>query len=232
MLTLLTFPGNSDQPSHSPFCLKAMCLLQMSGQTWVPEYVANPSKMPLGRLPVLKTADRLIPDSTNIQTYLESHGADFNAGLSADDKARSHALTRMVEENLRCGLVHDRWLNEQCWPVIRETFFADMPAILRKIIPGMIRRNVRRAMMAQGIAQFSREDRLDRLGRDIRAIEQTLGNNPFLFGETPSAADATIAPVLDMIRTLPCDTGLRRLVRENAGLMSYIEHARAALYPA
>ena len=232
MLTLLTFPGNSDQPSFSPFCLKAMCLLHMSGQAWLPEYIDNPAKMPYGRLPVLRAGDRLIPDSSNIQAHLESMGADFNAGLSAVEKAHSHALIRMVEENLRCGVVCDRWLDDACWPHTRDMLFGTMPAVLRRIIPGKIRKHVRRSMVAQGIAQFSAKDRLDRLKRDIDAIEQTLGRKPFLFGDAPTAADAATLPVLDMIRTLPCDTGLRRLVAENPALISYIKRARALIYPA
>jgi len=154
MLTLLTFPGNSEQPSFSPFCLKAMCLLHMSGQAWQPEYMSNPAKMPYGRLPVLRTGDRLIPDSHNIQAHLESMGADFNAGLSDDEKARSHALIRMVEENLRCGVVYDRWFDDACWPHTRDMLFGGMPAMLRRIIPGKIRKHVRRSMIAHGIAQF------------------------------------------------------------------------------
>lgn len=231
MLTLLTFPGDEDHPSFSPFCVKAMCLLRMSGRGWMPKYVSNPSSMPYGRLPVLKTSDRLVPDSDGIRAFLESEGAEFDAVLDPAQRAASHALIRMTEENLRCGLVHDRWLRDDCWAVIRASFFSEVPAPLRGIVAGMVRRRIRRAMTAQGMAQFSEEERLDRLGRDLTAIAGTLAGKPFLFGETPTAADAAVVPVIDMIRTLPCDSGLRRLVRENALLMAYIERGRAALYP-
>ena len=230
MLTLLTFPGSFGLPSHSPFCVKAMALLQLSGQDWQPKYVGNPGKMPLGRLPVLKTADRLIPDSAHIQAWLESQGADLNAGLGPRDLAASHALIRMTEENLRCGLVHDRWLRDDCWPTVRAAFFAELPGLLRGPISAMVRGKVRRAMQAHGIAQFSEADRLDRLARDIDAIRVTLGDAPFLFADRPTAADCAVAPILDMIRTLPADTGLRRLVVGSAPLMAYIERARPALY--
>ena len=231
MLTLLTFPGDSDQPSFSPFCLKAMCLLNMSGRDWSPKYLKDPSKMPHGRLPVLKTGDRLIPDSANIQYFLESEGAEFNEGLSDTNKAQSHAMIRMVEENLRCGMAHDRWLRDDCWQHVRQAFFSSVPAPFRGMVSGMIRKKVRQALMSQGIAQFSEPDRLDRLGRDLKAIETVLGDRPYLFGAQPTAADAAALPVLDMIRTLPCDTGLRRLVRERPALMAYIERARERLYP-
>ncbi|QGX99967.1 glutathione S-transferase family protein [Roseovarius faecimaris] len=232
MLTLLTFGPSFEMPSHSPFCVKAMALLHLSGQDWQPKYLSDPRKMPLGRLPVLKTAEgRLIPDSAHIQAYLEAEGAAFDAGLSAQDKARSHALIRMVEGHLAAGMAHDRWLRDECWPEVREAFFNRVPRMMRGPVSGMIRRKVRAAMMINGIAQFSEEERLARLAQDLETISTTLGTGPFLFGERPTAADAAIAPVLDMIRTLPCDTGLRRLVRGSPALMGYIKRARAALYP-
>lgn len=230
MLTLLTFPGSFELPSHSPFCVKAMALLNLSGQAWAPKYLSNPANMPMGRLPVLKTPDRLVPDSGAIQHYLEGCGAVFDDGLGPRDRAVSHALIRMTEENLRCGLVHDRWLRDDCWPAAREAFFATLPAPLRRLVPALVRRKVRRAMTLQGIAQFPETERRDRLAQDLHAIETVLDGKPYLFGDSPGAADCAIAPVLDMIRTLPCDTGLRRMVRENTALMGYIGRARPALY--
>lgn len=233
MLTLLTFGPSFEMPSHSPFCVKAMALLNLSGRDWQPKYLSDPRKMPLGRLPVLKTAEgRLIPDSAQIEAYLEAEGADFSTGMSEMDKAQAHALTRMVEGHLVAGMAHDRWLRDDCWPIARAAFFDRVSAPMRGLVAGMIRRKVRAAMMSHGIAQFSEEERLERLGRDLDAITTTLGDKPFLFAVHPTAADAATAPVLDMIRTLPCDTGLRRLVHGNAAVMSYLERARPALYPA
>lgn len=231
MLTLLTFPGGFGQPSNSPFCVKAMCLLKMSGREWTPKYLNNPSKMPHGRLPVMRTRDRLIADSSGIQYHLEAEGARFDNGLSDIQKAQSHALIRMVEENLRCGLVHERWVRDDVWLQFRDAIFTEAPRAVRGLIAGIARRYVRRAMMSHGIAQFTEQDRLDRLGRDLQTIETTLGNKPYLFADHPTAADAATLPVLDMIRTLPCDTGLRQLVRDNVALMGYIERGRARMYP-
>lgn len=232
MLTLLTFPPSFDTPSHSPFCTKAIALLHLSGEAWQPKYLTNPTKMPLGRLPVLRTQDgQTIPDSAHIQAYLEIRGHDFNQGLSQQDRAYSHALIRMSEQHLTAGMAHERWLRNDCWPTVRSAFFGELPAVLRQPIATMMRAKVRRGLTSHGIAQFSEEDRLTRLGKDLSAIEATLNGKPFLFADHPTAADAAIAPVLDMIRNLPCDTGLRRLVHENVALLAYVHRARAALYP-
>jgi glutathione S-transferase len=83
----------------------------------------------------------------------------------------------------------------------------------------------------QGTGQFSEADRLDRMARDLDAIRETLGNTDYLFGPAPSAADAAVVPVLDMIRTLPCETELRALVRDDERIGAYLDRASATLYP-
>lgn len=231
MLTLITFSGGFGLPSHSPFCVKAMGLLRLAQRDWEPKYVTNPAKMPLGRLPVLKTPDRLIPDSYMIQSWLESQGADFYPDLDEDTRGRAHALIRMTEENLRLGLVYERWLNDSCWAIMREAFFEEVPSLLRKPISNAVRKKARSGLMAHGIAQFSEADRRARLQYDLDSISRQLNGKWFLFGETPTAADAAIVPVLDGLDSLPVDTGVRRMVRAMPDLTAYIQRGRAALYP-
>ena len=178
VLTLLTFPGSDHLPTHSPFGMKAMCLLQMSGVSWKPEYITDLTAMPLGRVPVLRADDRLIPDSHNIQAYLEDHGAKLNDGLSATERAISHALVRMIEDGMRLGLVHDRWLHPDVWPVMRDQFFAQVPEQARETVGEEVRGHVRAGLMSQGIAQFDEADRL-LIGR-VFGLQRL--DHPFLRG--------------------------------------------------
>ncbi len=231
MLTLLSLPGNASEPSLSPFCVKAMCLLHMSGEPWQVEYVIDMSKTPHGKLPVLRGVDRLIPDSGFIQTYLAERGADFAPGLSRGDRAQAHALMRMNEEHLRAALVHDRWLEDAVWQHSREDLFAMAPAPLRRLISGRVRKQVRAAMNAHGIARFTSQERALKVAEDLEAVARQLGDQEFLFGAQPCFADASVLPVLSMARDLPADTPLRDLVRGNAALMAYADRGRARLYP-
>ncbi|MCB1332457.1 MAG: glutathione S-transferase family protein [Roseivivax sp.] len=231
MLTLLTFPPSADDLSPSPFCNKAMLLLQMSGLPWQRADLPAPFRMPYGRLPVLKTDDRLIPDSSQIQAYLETRGADFFAGLTAREIAHARALIRMIEDSLRYGLVHDRWLDPDCWPHIRQELFGAMPLPMRLVVPGLVRRKLRRTLRLQGTGQFSPADRLERLRSDLSALRETLGDRAFLFGDRPTAADATAVPMLRMLRDLPAETALRRAVRQHSALMAYVERGTRAMYP-
>lgn len=230
-MKLIIFHGDAVLPTHSPFCLKAICLLEMAGQAWEPEYIQDLSTMPMGRVPVLRIGDRLIPDSHHIQEFLEEQGADFNPGLSADELAMSHALIRMVEESLRLGLVHDRWLDEAAWPIMRESFFAAVPAPARAEVAAEVQEMVRSGLMSHGIAQFEPQDRLRRLTKDLDVLERQLAGKQFLFGDAPTLADAAIAPVLDMILRLPAPTGLRQAAEARHLFAPYAARVRAAIYP-
>lgn len=231
MLTLLTFPGSFGAPSHSPYCVKAMCLLEISGLPWQPEYLNDPRKMPLGRLPVLRDGAHLVPDSAHIQAHLEGKGIDFYKGLDAQDKARAHALIQMSEAGIYNILVHDRWLVDACWEHTRTAFFHSIPFLVRGPLTRKLRKTIRAKMIAQGTAQFSEDERLARMKHDLNALSTQLGDQAFLFGETPTAADAAIAPVLDMILRLPAKTGARDLLSGWEGLPAYVDRVRAELYP-
>ncbi|MDA7429875.1 hypothetical protein PGB28_15530 [Primorskyibacter aestuariivivens] len=139
MITLLTFPASFTCPSHSPYCVTAMCLLQMAGEAWEPEFHDDPRKMPYGKLPVARIDGRVIPDSGNIQRALEARGAEFYPGLSPLQKAHAHAVQRMAEESLSFGLIHERWMRDENWAVVRDVFFAAMPRPIRVFVTGRIR---------------------------------------------------------------------------------------------
>lgn len=232
MLTLFTFGAVGDEPSASPFCVKAMMLLEMSGRAWQRKDLVTPMKMPHKRLPVLQDGAEMIADSAHIERHLTAKGADFYPGLDAKARGVAHAMTVMVEDNLRQALVHDRWVRDDCWAVTKGMFFADAPAFVRIVIAPMLRKTVRKRLIGHGIAQFSEQDRLWRVAQDLKAIKTQLGTQTYLFGNTPTGADAAVVPVLSMIAGLPCDTGLRRLMREDEQLSTYVARARAALYPA
>jgi glutathione S-transferase len=211
--------------------MKAICLLEMSGADWQPEISIDVSVQPLGKLPVLRDGNRLIPDSSNIEDYLTKQGANFYEGLSEVETSEAHALVRMVEYSLVLGVVHDRWLDENVWPVMRDIFFAEAPEDVREMVAAPAQESVRAGLMSQGIARFSAKDRLTRLKRDLAVLESKLGDKPYLFGDTPSGADAAIAPVLDMILQLPAHTDLRAAAKAVPAFAPYVARVRGTIYP-
>ena len=231
MLKLVTFPPAFGAPSASPFGVKALCLLKLVGAEF--ELVAgDPRKAPKGKLPMLVDGDVTIPDSEAIRGHLEQKfNVDFDAGLSLEQRATSRAVIRMCDEHLYFLLVCDRWLNDANWAVVKEQFFGMIPALVRGFVTKKIRQKVRDNMHAQGVGRHSVEEQFGRADKDIKAILALLGDKPFLFGDTPTAADASAAPVLAAMAGSPTETMLSQRINADAPLLAYLDRVREALYP-
>lgn len=229
MITLLTYKEIFGQPAASPFCVKAIWLLNMSGLPWQRQDLDDPRKMPHQKLPVLKAGDQLIPDSDNIRTYLEQQGADFDPGLSDMEKATARAFIRMAEEHMYFHIILDRWGDEAIWPRVRDTYFDMIPRPLRKLITGPMRKSVLKGMHAQGLGRLSPTERLARLEPDLHAISTRLWHGPFLFADRPTAADASVAAMLGAMRATPGKTLLKMRIAEDEILCRYIDRAEDAM---
>ena len=229
MLTLLTYPADFGQFSLSAFCVKAACLLQLSGQPWQRKDLSDPRGMPHSKLPVLKTDQRLIGDSDNIRTWLEGHGADFDPGLTEVQKGQAQAFIRMAEQDIYFHLVMDRWGNDAVWPTIRETLFREVPWLIRKSVANKLRRTLIKGLVTQGIARFSDRERLDRLDRDLAAIRAQLKDTAFLFADVPTSADLSVAPMLASLRDAPVRSEVAKRVADDTVLSDYIARMTKAI---
>ncbi|MBV1895357.1 MAG: glutathione S-transferase family protein [Rhodobacteraceae bacterium] len=229
MYTLLTYPSGFGSFSLSPFCVKAAYLLALSGQPWKRQDTLDPRKMPHSKLPVLRTKERMVSDSDSIRLFLESQGADFDPGLSDMQKAQSQALIRMAEDSWYFHLVLDRWGNDDVWPIIRETFFGQIPALLRRPITNNIRKPVLKGLNAQGISRFSESERMQRIERDLQALNTYLLQSPFLMGDQPTAADLSVAPMLAGMRKTPEQTPLSCRIRKDKVLTDYLDRIEQAI---
>lgn len=223
MITLLTYPTAMGEFAASPFCTKAALLLTLSGQTWQREDTLDPRKMKYGKLPVIRVPEGLIADSDAIRSYLEQEGSDFEPGLSDLDKANARAFVRLAEEHLYFHLVMDRWADDAVWPTIRDLYFSEIPRALRGVITSRLRKQLIKGLQAQGLARFSAQERLARIEPDLRAIAARLWHGKYLFGDTPTAADCSVAPMLSAMRATPVDTELRTRVASDALICDYID---------
>lgn len=222
MLTLLTFPAAFNQFSGSPFCVKAAYMLQLSGLAWQRADLLDPRRMPHRKLPVLRTDERLIPDSDGIRHWLEAHGTDFDQGLTDVQKGQSRALIRMAEEHLYFQLVHDRWANDEVWTSLQRIFFASVPRLIRKPVSNSVRKSVLRGLELQGVARFSPAERMARIESDLEAITAFLWQKPYLMGDELTAADLSVGPVLAAIRGTPVETPFQQRVANDPVLTEYL----------
>jgi len=223
MLTLLTYPRHGDVFSLSPFCVKAGLLLTYAGQAFQREDLNDPRKMPHRKLPVLRTPGGLVPDSDNIRRHLEANGTDFDPGLSSRDKAHAQALIRMAEDTLYFHVVRDRWVNEEVWPTIRDTYFGSIPALVRRPVTNSIRKSVRTGLGFQGTGRFSDTERSGRLEQDLQAVTDLLKDSPFLMGAQITSADFSVASMLQAMRTTMVETNLVRRISDDPVLSGYVD---------
>lgn len=202
-------------------------LLNMSGVEWSPEFSADPRKMPYAKLPAIRVNGEIIADSDNIRAWLDTRGAGFDAGLNQRDRAYARALIRMAEDHLYFHVVYDRWADDRVWPTVRDTLFKDIPRPIRGLITSKIRKPAIASLMRMGLGRFTPEERLARAEPDLKAITDLL-TGPFLFGDKPTAADASVASQIAGMMATPVATLLGDRVRGDKVLVDYVARMREA----
>ncbi|WP_168797883.1 glutathione S-transferase family protein [Pacificoceanicola onchidii] len=230
MITLHSFPGALGEPSLSGFCTKAMILLNMSGETWAPHFAVSVEVSPFGKLPVAVATDEKVADSNLLIPWLEARGADLFPGLSSVERAQAHAVIRMAEENLRYGMMYDRWVDPEGWAAFMPMVFGDVPEEMRETVAEQVRGEIVNGLTWQGLGRFGPKERLAYFEADLGALTDMLWERTWLFGDQPTAADAAVLPILSGIEHALLDLPLTMAVRQNKTLIRYLEQGREALF--
>lgn len=231
MLKLVTFGPMFGLPDPSPFVMKAMALLKMSGlpHTFEP---GDPRKGPKQKIPWLIDGDRVIADSTFIQRHLETvYGIDFYPGVDARQKAVGWAVEKMCEDHLYFLGVHERWAKDENFDKGPRQFFQIVPAILRPLVVAQVRRQVRNQLKAQGTGRHNEEEILYLAARDYAAIATLLGEKRYLFADRPTATDATVHAFLAAATAPFFDGPMRQAVLRHDNLAAYEARLSAEWYP-
>lgn len=231
-MELIVFPPTYGEPAGSPFATKAIAMMELAGLDYTLTYLPNPTKMPKGKLPVLKVGDRFIPDSNEIRTYIEStFDFDFDAGLTPHQRAMSTAIIRMVEEHIYFIVYASRWIEEHNWQVTKAANFSGIPTLLRGFITKMVRKGAIAQVKGQGMGRHSAAERLARFETDIDAIETLLGDQDYLFGDKPTAADISTITALSFARAFTGPNELNDYLATKPKLNAYIDRGRQVLFP-
>lgn len=219
MLTLQVFAPAMGQKSPSPFSMKAIALMQMSGLDYKLK-PSDPRKGPKQKLPVLVDGENIIPDSTHILAHLKStHDVDLDKGLNKEQLAIAEGFRRMIEDHLYWVLVHARWIENG--DKIRDGFFAAVPKFARKFVFGMVVKQVKSALFGHGMGRHKLEEIHAFGAADLQAISDYMGDKEFFFGDEPTSIDATIFGMLDCIITPPMDTVIKSAALAHDNLVGF-----------
>ncbi|MDX1498150.1 MAG: glutathione S-transferase family protein [Salinisphaeraceae bacterium] len=231
MITLYQYPPAMGLPNASPFCMKIETWLRMAELDYQVELMPDPRKTPYGKLPMIDHDGHKVPDSGCIIPYLEQAcGVNLDASLSLEQKAIGHAYTRMLEEHSYWGLVYGRWLDDNTWPQVREVWFGKMPPGVKQLLSRYLRKLVRRDAHGQGLSRHPQEEVMRRLGLDMEAVSQQLGDKDYFLASEPHNVDATIFAFLSNIARADLDDSLKPLVNAHANLVAYCDRMQARYF--
>jgi glutathione S-transferase len=212
----------------SPFCLKAETYLKLAGLPFrsVPDM---PFKGPKGKLPFIVDDGETIADSAEIIAYLEQKYGALGDPLPPRRLAELHLLRRALEESLCFVMVHERWMLEENWQKLHGVMKSRLPIPLRWIIPGLIRRKVRRDLKGQGYGRHELALVRQRGIEDIAAASVMLGDAPFLGGDKPCAFDASLYAVIANQYQSGFAGPLAEAVKNHANLTAFCDRIAALI---
>ena len=234
MLKLYTFGPAFGLVDPSPFCVKVDFYLRAAGLEFLrgPGF-QNMREAPKGKLPYITDNETIVPDSAFIISYLKAeYGDSLDGGLSAEQKAVAHAFTKMMDENLYWCMVHDRWINDACWPEVKKEFFGGLPWPLRLIAPAMARRGVAKSLHLHGLGRHSDDEILEIAKRDLQALSNYLGDKEWFFGRGPTTLDVAAFAFVSGLIIPPLNSRMTEAARSFTNLVRFVDRIKLKYYPA
>jgi glutathione S-transferase len=232
MITLYTFGPAWGLPDPSPFVTKAMVLLKMAGLPFETK-PGGPQRGPRGKLPFVRDGEEVIADSTMIRFHLERrHNIDFDEGLTPEQRGIAWAAEKLCEDHLYWFIVQARWLDGDNFERGPANFFKAVPAPLRPIISRMVRRGIRKSLYAQGVGRYTPEERTALADRAFASLSAILGDKPYLMGDKPCGADASVFSSVSSALCPVFATPLREKAEAYPNLRDYCGRLTQQYFPA
>jgi glutathione S-transferase len=192
MITLYTFGPAWGLPDPSPFVMKTLVLLKMSGLPFKAD-TGGFRKAPRGKLPYIRDGGQVISDSTLIRLHLEHrHQVDFEPGLTPEQRGIAWAAEKLCEDHLYWFIIQARWLDGDNFQRGPASYFKKVPGPLRPVISMIVRRQIRRSLHGQGAGRYAPDERAVLADRALASLSGILGDKPYLMGNEPCGADATV----------------------------------------
>lgn len=231
MITLYCFQPVPGLPDASPFVTKAMTLLKLAGLDYVEDRTGF-SRAPKGKQPYISDDGEIIADSTFIRFHIEkAHSFDFDAHLTAEQRAIGWCVEKMCEEHLYWIIARMRWMDDANFERGPARFFDHAPAFARPFAKWYVRRRVAASLRAQGMGRHSAPE-VDALGlRDVEALATLIGDKPYLFGDTPSGADATVFAFVASVLAPIAESAVRDAALAKPNLVDYRNRMLKAYFP-
>jgi glutathione S-transferase len=229
-LKVFTFAPAWGLPTSGPFALKLLKWLDLAGMPYRQVVEHFSQKGPKGKNPWIELDGELIGDTEIIIDLLTRRSAfDIDAGLTPEQRGRSHAVRRMIEEHFHMVLewelfVHPAGIEGGARQMAREA----VPNPLGGLATAYITRHFGRQLHARGIARHTPDIIAAKARADLNAVEALIGDHPFLVGSRPSMADVSLYGLLMPMARWPMKTPAAESIKSRPALMAYLDRVHAA----
>jgi glutathione S-transferase len=228
---LFQFPRMFSIPNLSPFCCKLETWLRIAGIPYAVVDTPNPGKAPKGKLPFIEDGGLRMGDTSLIIEHLrKTRGVDPDAGLDPSQRTIALLVQRTLEEHYAFALLYTHFIREQGWRHTRATFDS-VPAVIRPMVAGMVRGQMRKILRLQGLSRHSDEDITEFALQDWRAVLGVMSHGPFFFGDEPTTVDAIVFAALAATLLTPIESPVRDYLRSQPGCVGYVERMRSRYFP-
>ncbi|KAF0308206.1 Failed axon connections [Amphibalanus amphitrite] len=227
VVVLHQFERGTNMPNLSPFALKLETFLRMANIQYVVD--ADEPQGARGKCPWITINGEELSDSELIMDYLTKH---FNNPIPEQLTPAQHGVGRavqvMLDEHTTLAVGRKRRILEQmgnsiyCFLKVYRS-----ECVFKKLFVSLIKKK----LYVRGMSEYSEEEALFFLYRELRALEDVMGDKPFLLADAPSTYDAAVFAQLTQV-LLGCAPEVERYVRENhAVLVGYHERMKAKYWP-
>ncbi|MEJ0066745.1 MAG: glutathione S-transferase family protein [Caulobacteraceae bacterium] len=217
MITLYGFGPMFGLPDPSPFVLKTLTQLKMSGLPFRLERAAR-ADAPKGKIPFIRDGELVLGDSVFILDHLrEAHGVEFDCWLTPEQRSLGWALERMLEDHLYWAIIHARWTIDENFEKGPSQFFAGAPEEAKRAGQA----GMKQVLHGQGFGRHASEEVADLATRDFAAASKLLGGGPYLFGDQPCSVDATLFAFTASAATPFFDSSIRQAAESFPNLVAY-----------
>ncbi|MGH1471452.1 MAG: glutathione S-transferase family protein [Cellvibrionaceae bacterium] len=232
MITLYSFGPAFGVGDPSPFVLKIDALLRFTGIPYRSIASANNlNTAPKKKLPYIEDDGVTIADSYFILHYLqEKYNPSIDDHLSEEEKAHAHLMMRSLDENFYWLIVYSRWMKEDTWPLIKNTFFGGMPLPLRLLVPKIAKSSVKKNLLAQGFGKHTEEELLEIFKHSLNSLSTLLGNKPYFFGNKISSFDATAYACLASVISVNFTNSFNETANNYNNLVEYCQRIEKQYY--
>ena len=232
MLEFYKFVPQFGLRDASPFCLKLMTYLNLVEVPHKTIEIMDPRKGPKKKLPYIIDDGTAIGDSELVISHLkDKYGDPLADGLSASDKAITHAFNVMFAERFYwAAMIYPRWVRPEHHALLTETWFGMIPKPLRGFIVKPMFKQMKKNAEAHGIGKHSSEDIYAMGISDVKSVEALLGDKVYLLDDRPREIDAVAYAFLANAQSDIFPTPISDYIKASPQLMAYIDRVDAAAF--